>query len=127
MALSATAIGLAYWATQLSLPDTDPRGYLFLFPGALGLLMGLVTVVVGLVATLQRCQVAWLIGLVAVWLATMGGPLVVGRFASGNPVASFFLAGPLLVGLVYSFRMRAPAATSGGGRAAGQRPPSKGA
>jgi hypothetical protein len=74
--VSATAVGLFYWTTQANLPDIDVRGYLFILAGGIGFLVGLSTFIVGLVATAQRRQIAWLIGLIAAWLLTIVGTVM---------------------------------------------------
>jgi hypothetical protein len=52
--LFASAAGLAIWAGQLQLSDTDPRGYLFIYPTLLGLLVGAAFFVVAIVAIAVR-------------------------------------------------------------------------
>jgi hypothetical protein len=74
--LAVAAVGLFAWTWQAGLPDTDLRGYLFIPVGALGVLLGLVTFIVGVVATAMRRQIAWLVGLVVAGLAAIGLPVV---------------------------------------------------
>ena len=52
--LFASAAGLYIWAGQLQLSDTDPRGYLFIYPALLGLVGGVTFFVVMIVARAVR-------------------------------------------------------------------------
>jgi uncharacterized membrane protein len=54
------------------------------FTGEVGFLVGLATIVMGLVATAQRRQSVWLIGLIATWLFTIIGPFVAGFLRQYN-------------------------------------------
>jgi hypothetical protein len=80
--VSAGAVGLFAWTATAQLPDIDIRGYFFLLAGGVGFILGMVTVVTGLVVASQRRQSAWVIGLLAAWLCTIIGPLVAGVLAS---------------------------------------------
>jgi hypothetical protein len=82
MCVSAVAVGLFAWTVTAQLPDIDIRGYFFFLAGAVGFLMGIATFVTGLVVASQRRESAWLIGIIAVWLFTIMGPIVASVLAS---------------------------------------------
>jgi hypothetical protein len=98
----------------------------------------LLTVAVGIVASLQRRQFGWLAGLLAVGVVEIVDLVAITLYPWNGIVLPWFVFALLfywgyvpvlagLLGLVYSSGMRAPAAASGGGLAAGEHLTSKGA
>jgi hypothetical protein len=77
--LSALALYLLYGTGGLS--DTDPRVALALLGGLVGVLMGLVTFILGVIAAASRRQFGWLIGLIVIVVVAIGSQFVGGFLA----------------------------------------------
>jgi hypothetical protein len=118
--LSAATLGLmgreaaVEYAVLTGHPSEADRGLGGLFWWFLALEVGLFTLVAGIGASSQRQQFGWLAGLLAAWLVgILGAMAFLTLDVSANQILGLIAfnlpAGVGLVGLVYSFFMRAPA------------------
>jgi hypothetical protein len=140
LALMNIAVALAsmvlYWSRE-NLSGFDMEGFVYKLAAAVGFLVALASVAIVLVAMVRRRQFAWLTALIVAWLITSSSVIFAFLLAQDQAYISYwdppcldplqcpppplmgqpweyFLAGPVLVGLVvmlYSLSMR-PLTTS---------------